>query len=397
MDYLEQMREAGFYDMLRLDFGWESGLPFHPDPAKFPNGLGEIVRRAQDVAGVDMAYWVNPFSANYWKSNAEEEFADCLVPGKISSRSGGNAICVLSRYFNYAREHMSSLASDFGARLIYWDGADWNIPDCSARGHHHRPVQGSERSGVHEASEIKVKAWKRLAEICDSAHAAREDLIIAGFSLPFDNHRLNALDQEQVSDTFEFPTIKSELIHRQQLYQATFEHPYKAIYGSWYGVDWLDAGVENIKRRPFRELIHACMSMIGNGLAQAGGSFDLKNAPPEFIGFISKLFAFRKRFERYFEVYQHILGFPDGESIDGEAHILDGSGFIVLVNPTDQEQSVCIPLNEPELELDPLKKHVLTDWTSLERGLSMGESTVSDPPTVDLAPLDVRYVGVDVS
>lgn len=386
VEYLDHMREAGFYDVLRLDFGWESGLPFRPDHSKFPNGLVEIVRRARDVAGVDMAYWVNPFSSNYWKSNAEEEYGDCLVPGKVSSRSGGNAICVLSRYFGYVREHMTSLASDFGARLIYWDGADWNIPDCSSRHHDHR-----------DNDQLKVAGRKQLAEICESAHAARQDLIIAGFNLPFDNHRLCALDQEQVSDTFEFPTVKSELIHRQQLYQAAFEHPYKAIYGSWYGIDWLDAGAENLKRRPMRELIHACMSVIGNGLAQAGGSFDLATARPEFLDFIKKLFAFRKRFERYFDVYQHVLGFPDGQRVDGEGHILDGSGFIVLVNPTETEQSVAIPLDEPELELDSSKKHVLTDWTSLDRGVTIGDSTAKDPPAIDLAPLDVRYIGVNVA
>jgi len=58
------------------------------------------------------------------------------------------------------------------------------------------------------------------------------------------------------------------------------------------------------------ELIHAEMSMIGNGLAQAGASIDLDQARPEFVAFLRKLLAFRKRFERYFNVYQHVLGFP---------------------------------------------------------------------------------------
>lgn len=385
LEYIELMRRAGFYDVLRLDLGWESGYPLQADPAKFPEGLSEIARRASEVAGVDMAYWVNPFSANYWRSRVEDQHPEYLVPGKVSSRSGANAVCAMSDHFHYIKKRFIELAEDFGARMIYWDGADWNIPACTARNHGHR-----------DQDELEVKGRERLAELCAAAHQAREDLLVVAFSLPPDNHRLRAVDQEHVSDTYSFPTVKAELIQRQQLYQMTFEHPYKAIYGSWYGVNWQDAGNDNLSR-PLRELMNAEMSMIGNGLAQAGASFDLKQAKPEFVAFMKKLLAFRKRFEGYFDVYQHVLGFPDGEHVDGSGHIVDGSGFIVLVNPTESDTSVRVPLDEPELELSRDKKSVLTDWTSLERGTPIGSFAANNPPEIDLLPLQVKYIGVNVA
>ena len=64
---------------------------------------------------------------------------------------------------------------------------------------------------------LEVKAWKRLADLCQNVHRARPDALFVVFSLPFDNHRLCVLDQEQVSDTYSFPTIESELVQRQQL------------------------------------------------------------------------------------------------------------------------------------------------------------------------------------
>lgn len=384
LDYIEHIKEAGFYDILHLDLGWEAGYPLKVDTSKFPNGMSEIARRAKEAAGLDMTYWVNPFSSSYWKSSIEKEHPEWLAPGVVNSRSGATAICPLTDYYDYVKRRFVELATELNARVIYWDGNDWNIRECTATNHPHQ-----------DQEELKVKAWKRLAELCGAAHEAREELLFVVFSLPFDNHRLCALDQEQISDTYSYPTIQSELIQRQQLYQMTFEHPYKAIWGSWYGINWHNAGESNLKR-PLRELMHAEMSMIGNGLAQAGGGFDLKQATPEFVGFLRKLFAFRKRFESYFDTYQHVLGFPDGERIDGEGHIVDGSGFIVLVNPTENTLEVRLPLGEPELELSTEKKHQLSDWTSLERGIALDPATTKNPPETELGPLEVRYIGVNI-
>lgn len=160
-------------------------------------------------------------------------------------------------------------------------------------------------------------------------------------------------------------------------------------------MNWHNAGENNLAR-PFKDLIHAQMSMIACGLPQAGGSIDFKQATPEFMNVLAKLFAFRKRFEDYFAVYQHVLGFPDGTHIDGSGHIIGDSGFIVLINPTGAPQAVKIPLNEPEMELIPGTHYEITDWTNLEQGIPIGEAFLDHPTTIDLAPMDVRYIGVNI-
>ncbi len=356
------------------------------DAAKFPNGMKEIARRAKEVAGLDMTYWVNPFTSSYWKSDVEIEHPEWLAPGVVNNRSKATAICPLTPYFDYVKKRMLELVTELNARVIYWDGNDWNIRECKATNHDHSCQY-----------ELEVKAWKRLAELCNAVHEARPDALFVVFSLPFNNHRLCVLDQEQISDTYSFPTVQSELIQRQQLYQMSWEHPYKAIWGSWYGINWHNAGEADLRQRPLNELIHAEMSMIGNGIAQAGGGFDFKTAPKEFMDFLKKLFAFRKRFADYFDSYQHVLNFPDGEQIDGEGHLIDGKGFIMLVNPTrDKTLSVKVPLSEPELELDASKKHVLTDWSNLEEGKPIGSFKINEAPELELAPLEVKYIGVNI-
>ena len=386
LEYIEYVKEAGFFDILHLDLGWEADYPMKVDAAKFPNGMIEVSKRAKEAANLDMTYWVNPFSASYWRSQLQDEHPDWLVPGEVSGRSGATAICPITEYSDYVKKRYVELATELNARVIYWDGNDWKIRECSATNHGHS-----------DQEELEVKAWKRMAEICSAAHEAREDLMFVVFSIPFDNHRLCVLDQEQISDTYSFPTVQSELIQRQQLYQCTWEHPYLAIWGSWYGINWHNAGEANLFDRPMRELVHAEMSMIGNGIAQAGGGFDFKQAPPEFMAFLKKLFAFRKRFEDCFNSYQHVLGFPDGTKIDGEGHLVGERGFIVLVNPTNETLSVRVPLAEPELELSADKKHELTDWTGMESASPMGSFAIDDAPEIGMQPLEVRYIGVNIA
>ena len=386
LEYIEYIKQAGFFDVLHLDLGWEADYPLEVNASKFPKGMSEIARRAKEAGNLDMTYWINPFSASYWKSRVEEEHPEWLVPGAVSGRSGATAICPLTGHYDHVKKRFIELATELNARVIYWDGNDWNIRECTSADHGHQ-----------DQEELEVKAWKRLARMCAAAHEARPDLMFVVFSIPFNNHRLGVLDQEQISDTYSFPTLQSELIQRQQLYQMTFEHPYMAIWGSWYGVSWYQAGENNLTDRPLRELIHAEMSMIGNGICQAGGGFDFKQAKPEFMQFLKRLFAFRKRFENYFNTYQHVLGFPDGKRIDGEGHIVDEKGFIVLINPTDSEQSVKLPLDGVELELSAEKKHRLSDWSNLEEGIALDPATVDKAPQIELAPLEVKYIGVNIS
>lgn len=383
IDSLELLCEAGIYDVLQLDLGWEAHRLLEVDRGKFPRGLDEIVRRAKGC-GLDMGFWVNPFSSSYWKSEIEDEHPEWLNPGKVSGRSGAHAICPMTGYFVYVLDRFRELVSRYNARVIYWDGGDWNIPACAAADHEH--------ASQHE---MEVRATERLASLASAVHEARPDALIVGFNLPFDNHRLCALDKEQVSDTHEFATGKSELIQRQQIYQMTFEHPYRAIWGSWYGPGWHEAGDDNLGR-PLRELVHAEMSMIGNGACQAGASIDLAQARPEFVEFLRKMLAWRKRFERYFTVYQHILGFPDGENVDGEGHVIDGRGFLVLVNPTDQEKTVNLPLDEPELELSVGGIYLVYDWSDFETPKRLGKAKVGGQFELEMAPLEVKIIGLDI-
>jgi hypothetical protein len=383
VDYLELLNNAGFYDILHLDLGWEARWPLEVNRDKFPKGLDEIVLRSRNC-GFDMGYWINPFSSSYWKSDVEEEHQEWLNPDKVSGNSHAHAICPMTEYFDYVKRRMLELATRYNARVIYWDGGDWNIPECKATNHEHRSQH-----------ELEVKATKRLMELAEAVHEANPETMFVNFSLPFNNHRLSVLDQEQVSDTHYLPIGKSELSQRQQFYQMTFEHPYRAIWSSWYGIDWHESGKDN-QRRPLRELIYAEMSMIGNGVCQAGASLDLMQARPEFLEFLKRMFAWRKRFESYFTVYQHILGFPDGENVDGEGHIFDEKGFLVLVNPTEVEKSVNLPLDEPELELSVGKKYRIYDWSNFESARFLQIAAVRDKIELDFSPLEVKIIGIDI-
>ena len=102
-------------------------------------------------------------------------------------------------------------------------------------------------------------------------------------------------------------------------------------------MNWHEAGENNLTARPLHELIHAEIEHDRQRLRAGRGEHRSRRRPsPEFIEFLQKLFAFRKRFEHYFNTYQHVLGFPDGQVDRWEGHIVDGSGFIVLVNPTEE-------------------------------------------------------------
>ncbi len=384
LHYVLHLKEAGFYDVIHLDLGWESGKSLSYDKSKFPHGMDEIVSSAKEN-GLDMAFWINPFSSSYWVSDIEHDHPEWLNPDVVSGNSRAHAICHMTDYFHYVKEKMVELVTRYNARVIYWDGHDWNIPVCKATNHGHR-----------NQHELEVAATKRLAEIADAVRSANPNAMFVNFCLPFNNHRLSAVDQEQVSDTHYLPLMQNVLSQRQQIYQMTFEHPYRAIWGSWYGVDWIARSGEKHQKPSLREMIHAEMSMIANGANQAGGGFDLREAKPEFIEFLRRMFAFRKRFERYFDVYQHILGFPDGKHVDGEGHIIDGRGFLLLVNPAEEEQTITLPLNEPELELSVGHKYEITDWSSFEKPRPLSKTSVRSSLVLDIAPLEVKIIGIDI-
>ncbi len=88
------------------------------------------------------------------------------------------------------------------------------------------------------------------------------------------------------------------------------------------------------------------------------------------------------------------MDFPDGQHIDGEGHIIDNKGFIVLFNPADKVQKIALPLGESELELSG--EITLSDWTELDAPMDMGRVEVGDQIDLELQPLSFRIIGVNV-
>ena len=70
LEYIDHIKEAGFFDVLHLDLGWEADYPLQVDRSEVPERHQRDRARAKEAAGLDMTYWVNPFSASYWKSRA---------------------------------------------------------------------------------------------------------------------------------------------------------------------------------------------------------------------------------------------------------------------------------------------------------------------------------------
>ena len=113
-------------------------------------------------------------------------------------------------------------------------------------------------------------------------------------------------------------------------------------------------------------------------------------------GEITKKEVLIGRFREFFENYDHILSYPDGSRPDGSAHFIGNRGFFVLINPTDSEQSVTLPLAEKSLALSAGGVYKLTDFTSLTTPVPMDNATLTAPPTIDLIPREVRIIGVNI-
>ena len=104
--------------------------------------------------------------------------------------------------------------------------------------------------------------------------------------------------------------------------------------------------------------------------------------------------SLKQRFPQFFGTYQQVLAFPDGQNVDGEAHIMDNKGFIVLHNPSDKPQRVAIPLNEPGLELKGALK--LADWTQPDTPSSLGTARPDDKVEVEIPAGSVKFIGINI-
>jgi hypothetical protein len=96
----------------------------------------------------------------------------------------------------------------------------------------------------------------------------------------------------------------------------------------------------------------------------------------------------------YMSVYQHILDYPDGKSVDGEWHIIGNKGFIILFNPASEPRKAAIPLDEPELELKGAIK--LTDRSQPGSPADLGTVNVGDKVEVEIAPSSAKLIGVNL-
>ena len=80
--------------------------------------------------------------------------------------------------------------------------------------------------------------------------------------------------------------------------------------------------------------------------------------------------------------------------VDGEGHIVDNSGFVVLFNPSQESRKVLLPLDEPGLGLSGELR--LSDWSELESGVDMGVAKPGDLVEVTLPPVSAKIIGINI-
>lgn len=384
LEMLGRMQSAGYYDLLHLDAGWEEGAPLQlaTSPQKFPNGLRPLLNK-MSANNYTLGIWMNPFSGRYQDYVSYKPFYE-KNPQWTRKADPLTLICPLSGAGSYVRDQLLKLARETPLEEIYWDGLDWQMMNCR-----------SEERNWRTLSEERVLMIKYYDQLLKDLRAIRPNLRVVLWSPPSDIHWLATVDQLQLSDMYELPLGESELARRQQLYFASFTRPNSTIWGDWYGLGYRRSRDEGLGA-PLNQLKYAEMTQLGNGATQAGGSFDLANAPADLVKFLAKMFNFRKAFAPYFNVYQHILDFPDGQSVEGEAHLLNGEGFLLLYNPTATPLTVKLPMDEPGLELDPTRSYSLSDWSNLDSGQGMSAARPKDAPTIIVPATSWKIIGINM-
>lgn len=382
LDMLNRMQSAGFYDLLHLDAGWEENAPLQlaTSPQKFPNGLTPLLNKMK-ATNYTLGIWMSPFSGRY---QDYVSYAPFFKQHPEWVQPNTSLLCPLSGAGNYIRDRLLKLAQDWPLEEIYWDGLDWHIAACNS----------PERNWT-TPDQAYILTLKYYAKLMQDLRAIRPNIRVVLWSPPSDIHWLGAVDQLQLSDMYDVPLGASELSRRQQLYYASMTLPNSAIWGDWYGLGFRRSREEGIGA-PLNLTEFATMTQLGNGATQAGGSFDLANVSPDLVKFVGKMFAFRKAFADYFKVYQNILNFPDGQSIDGEAHLIDGKGFLLLYNPSKAGLTLDLPLNEPSLELNPDQIYTLTDWSNLESGQVINQSKPGDKVNITIPASSWKIIGLNM-
>lgn len=104
--------------------------------------------------------------------------------------------------------------------------------------------------------------------------------------------------------------------------------------------------------------------------------------------------ALKQRFPQFFYTYQHVLASPDGQSVDGEGHVVDNKGFVMLYNPSDKPQKTAVPLSEPGLELKGILK--LANWTQPDSTSTMGTAKSTDQVEIEVPAGSMKIIGINI-
>ena len=386
---LEDMRATqaeGYFNAFHLDYGWENHYPLTDDTDKFPKGLPYLADQARSM-GLKMVYWINPLGSKgqttdhpqwggAWDGLVKEhpEWFATYDRSANPTPKGKDILCFTSPYADFVERKLLRLVTECGATMFYIDGNDWTKFACPPSGAYHV-----------DASALPFVVLSRFQSMYAKLRQANPELIIClspqvGGS-PTHAHKLSTIDQIEFWDG----TADGCLGDRQQRYNQAFIFPPCTMNSGWYAKDM---------SLPFPRAKYVIAAAI-SGQPQIQGTQQIAKPDPERSAYLKRFFAFRSKFARYFEVYQHALDFPDGKNVDGEGHIIDNSGFIVLYNPSDQPRKVALPLDEPGLELKG--NLTLSDWTELDSGVGMGSAKVNAKIEVELAPVSARIIGVNIA
>lgn len=394
----EQTRQAGYYNLLHIDAGWEGSMPLQIDTQKFPGGFDYIQQKAHEQ-NMGLSLWINPYSDSYFGyvnyetlHRTQRDWHVPLTEGFLPKQGfNRGAFQVLSPYSDYVEERLVELVSKYDIRMLYWDGADWNIRD-------------SEVDFLDNAARqrLKVLGIKRLNRIVERLYAIRPDLIIVGWNAWVDPHLLSIFDQQQVTDMFTAPLGLAEVARRKIYYGMSFVMPFSTIWSDWYGLTYNERKDAQNLNLPQSQLEYAELSMLSKGIKEAGGTIDQNAARPQLKAFLKDLFNFRRQFDRYFDVYQRLTDAPDNNRADASGHFIDGKGFIIFNNPTNLNQQVRANLNPYILGLKPGKTYSLYDWTNLKQARPSGTLSFSSEGTnisltQSLPPRTVRILALDLN
>ncbi len=364
---------------------------------EIPGGLGALQQKAREQ-NLGLSLWINPYSDSYFgyvnyetHHRENRDWHVVLTEGYLPAQGfNRGAFQVLSPYSDYVEDRLVDLVSNSDIRMLYWDGADWNIRDSEV-----------DFLDNDARQRLKVLGMKRLMKITDHVFSIRPDLVLVGWNAWVDPHLLSIFDQEQVTDIFSAPLGLAEAARRKVYYAMSYIMPFGTIWSDWYGLTYSERKDSANLKLPENQLEYAEMSMLAKGIKEGAASVDPNQARPELKLFLKNLFNFRKRFDSYFDIYQRLSEAPDPNRADASGHFIDGKGFILLNNPTNLYQNLNVAFNPALLGLKPGKTYTIYDWSSLNQAVKYSTLYINPEGRTaylsnSLPPRTVRILGLDM-